>query len=236
MKSSFRRHSCDPSTCWIVFAPAGRRLYGVPLGIGLFFMAPSALADTFSIAGAITQSTQDGTGPAVNNPSLNNIRDGDSYTLLLTFSGSITGPGTYALPGGSLTFVDSAAPATETAFGNFVCAGQNGLACLTVTPDGNFDDISMLACLTTGSGCLTSNQLALNFRIPAASLNSQNVAAAAVNKFTPFDLLEDDGVTDIQGTVAKYSYTGVSSVPEPSSMFLLLPIAAWLLRSTRRPR
>jgi hypothetical protein len=37
-------------------------------------------ADTLTIGGAINQSTQDGTGPAVNNPSLNNISDGDSTT------------------------------------------------------------------------------------------------------------------------------------------------------------
>ena len=220
----------------VVLALALRYLPLLHLGIGLSVMASSALAETVSIVGVITQSTQDGTGPAVNNPALNSIRDGDSYTLVLTFSGSIATPGTYALDGGTLAFVDSAAPASETAFASFVCAGHNSLACLTVTPDGISDDITILACLTTGSGCLTSNQLDLNFRIPAASLNSQNVAAEAVNGLTPLDLLEDDGATDIQGTVAQYSYTGVSSVPEPSSIFLFLPVVVWLLRPTQRSR
>jgi hypothetical protein len=55
--------------------------------------SPEVSADQIKLAGSITQSTPGGTGPASNNPSLNNIADGDTYMLLLNFSGSISGPG-----------------------------------------------------------------------------------------------------------------------------------------------
>ena len=50
-----------------------------------------AFADIISFGGAIIQSTPDGTGPAVNNPSLNNILDLQTYLVTLMFTGSITG-------------------------------------------------------------------------------------------------------------------------------------------------
>jgi hypothetical protein len=59
-------------------------------------LAVAASADTISFGGVIIQSTQHGTGPAVDNPSLNNIQDLQAYTTTLTFAGSITAPGTYA--------------------------------------------------------------------------------------------------------------------------------------------
>jgi hypothetical protein len=43
--------------------------------------AGQASAEEITFGGEITQSTQDGTGPAVNNPSLNGIKDGDFYTM-----------------------------------------------------------------------------------------------------------------------------------------------------------
>jgi hypothetical protein len=78
-----------------------------------------------------------------------------------------------------------------------------------------------LACLTTGSGCPLGNQLDANFSIVAGGLNSQNVAATGMG-LAPLDLLEDDGVTDIHGSVTSYSQT---AVPEPSS----LDLSAWVL-------
>jgi len=167
---------------------------------------------------------------------LNNILDGDRYTVVLNFLGSVASPGTYALASASLAFAVSAAPASETNFGAFLCAGQSTLACLTVAPDGAFDDISLLGCLTTGSGCMVGNQLSANFRILAASLNSQNVAVQPIIPFTPFDLLEDDGVTDIQGSVTTYSYTETTPVPEPSPLLLLLAPLAWIALRSRRSR
>jgi len=194
-----------------------------------------ALADSISFGGFITQSTPDGTGPAVNNPSLNNILDGQAYTVVLNFLGSVTSPGTYALTSGSLAFSDPSAPASETRFVAFSCAGQISIACLTITPDGAFDDISLLGCLTTLASCIFGNQLAAFFLVPAASLNSQNVPARR-DFPVPFDLLEDDGVTDIQGSVTLYSYTSAASVPEPSMRFLLYAPLTWIGLRLRRAR
>jgi hypothetical protein len=56
-------------------------------------LAVAASASTISFGGVITQSTQDATGPAVNNLSLNNIQDLHGYTVTLAFPGSITVPG-----------------------------------------------------------------------------------------------------------------------------------------------
>jgi hypothetical protein len=69
----------------------------------------------------------DGTGPAVNNPSLNSIADGDAFTVTLNFAGSITAAGTFSLAGATLSFLDAAAPASETSFDT---------VSLSVVPDG----------------------------------------------------------------------------------------------------
>lgn len=185
-----------------------------------------AVADTITFGGRITQSTQDGTGPAGNNPALNNVLDNDVYTVTLTFAGSITAPGTYNLTGASLALSDPAAPATATNFDTIS---------LTVTANGGFDDLSLLGCLTTGSGCLFGNQLDANFQILASGLNSVNVAATGLDEPHPLDLLEDDGITDIQGSITAYSYTGpVSTVPEPSAAVLLAFAMAALAGWRRR--
>jgi PEP-CTERM motif len=171
---------------------------------------PPASADSITFGGAITQSTQDGTGPAVNNTALNAIMDGDAFSILLDFTGSITAPGTFALSGVTMVFSDPTAPVVESAFST---------VSLTVTPSG---EISLLGCLTTGSGCEQSNQLTLDFMIPLADLNLQNVAAQSIFGLTPLDLLEDDGITDIHGTVTSYSYTGQGTkTPEPGTLALL---------------
>jgi len=61
-------------------------------------------------------STQDGTGPAANNPSLNGIADGDSSTVEIDFPGSITGIAAYnPLSGASAMFSDGSI--AETSFG-----------------------------------------------------------------------------------------------------------------------
>jgi hypothetical protein len=156
--------------------------------------------------------------PPCNNPSLNNIQALQAYTATLVFGGSISAPGTYNLTGSSLTFSVPAAPATESSF---------GFISLTVTANGGFDDLSLLACLTTGSGpCppFVGNGMTANFRIPAEMLNSQNVTAIGLDVPHPLDLLEDPDTTgtDVHGSITSYSYTGsVSAVPEPCSAVLL---------------
>ena len=188
--------------------------------------ASRASADQIVFGGLITQSTQDGTGPAVNNPALNHILDGDVYDVTLGFAGSITSPGTYTLTGATLLFSDLSAPATEGSFSS---------ASLSVVTDGGFYDLSLLGCLSTGSGCLLGNELAANFQIPMAGLNSTNVAAHAIPGLSPsLDLLEDDGVTDIQGSVTKYSYSGATATPEPSAIvpLVIFALLGWMrLRS-----
>src|SRR5689334_15670981 len=72
-------------------------------------------ASILTLSGLITQSTFDGTGPAVNNPGLNSIQDGQAYTLAMNFATPVTAPGTY-IPT-SLVFDVPAAGATETSFG-----------------------------------------------------------------------------------------------------------------------
>ncbi len=176
-----------------------------------------AFADIITFGGMITQA-QDPTEPAANNPTLNNIQVLQPYLVTLMFTGSLTAPGTYDLTGGSLTFSVPTAPASEASFGSLS---------LTITANGGFDALSFLGCLTTGSGCIFGNQLDANFRILATGLNAQNVAATGLDEPHPLDLLEDDGTTDIHGTITSYSYTGgVSAVPEPSTVILLGSILA----------
>lgn len=189
------------------------------------FLAASrfAPADIVSFSGVITQSPQDSGNPAQNNPSLNYILDGDVYNVFLNFTGSILSPGIYTnfhppnpclvATGSAACFIDSTTGAIETNF---------GAISLTVTSDvdGIHDDLSLLACLNSRSGCLFGNQLDANFQILASNLNSHNAPAAGLDQPHPLNLLEDDGVTDIQGTVTAYSYTPTSE-PEPSSMALV---------------
>lgn len=182
-------------------------------------------ADTLTIGGTINQSTQDGTGPAVNNPSLNSILDGDFYNVNLSFAGSITSPGTYDLTGFNLLFSDPAANVSETSFNS---------VSVTVAQSGAFDRVSMLACLSTGSACNQGNELDLNFMIPAANLNGQNIVAQGIQNLLPLDLLEDDGVTDIHGLTTSYSYTSASPVPEPKSFVLAASVLVAIVLKRRK--
>jgi len=174
-----------------------------PLLIICLACCAAASAGTIVISGTITQSVSDGTGPAANNTALNGIADGDPFTLMLAVPGTL-GTGTFAPS--SLLFSVPAAPASESGFSSLS---------LTITASGANDIFSLLGCLNTGSGCAAGNELTANFRIPAALLNAANVAATGLDQPHPMDLLEDDGTTDIQGSIMGYS-----SVPEPSAVLL----------------
>jgi hypothetical protein len=175
-----------------------------------------ALADVVTFDGLITQSTSDGTGPAANNTSLNNINDGDKYSVTIDFLGSISSTGPHPISLVAMSFNDASAGASETSFSS---------ASVTVSADGSLFDISILGCLSTGSGCTLGNELDANFSIPVVGLNAHGVSAAAIPGLVPsMDLLEDDGVTDIQGSVTGYDYVGsVAPTPEPSE---LVPVSA----------
>jgi len=192
---------------------------------------PALHADLVTVSGTITQSTQDGTGPAVNNPKLNDIPDGASYRIDLNFPGYINTPGTYNLTGANLVF--SVAGMTEESNFDFLS--------LTVTRSGSFEQIGLLACLTTGSGCNQGNALSLSFMIPAADLNSDNITGQEIPGLLPLDLLEDDGATDIHGLITGYSYSPPGSVPtdpvpEPAAVLLFGSSVAVMVANRLRDR
>jgi hypothetical protein len=170
-------------------------------------LAKTAVAGTITFSGLISQSTADGTGPAVNNPALNNIMDGDNYVATINSQNQILSPGLYNTPDLTLSFLDAGAGVSETAFNS---------VSVSVIVDGSFYDISVMGCLSTGSSCNTGNELDANFRIANTDLGSSNAPAFAIPLLNPsLDLLEDDGGTDIQGSVAKF---GSASVPEPGTI------------------
>ena len=192
-----------------------------------------------SFGGVISQSTQNDTGPAVNNPALNIIADGDAYTVTINFIGSVSTLGAHPLAGVSMTFADTTQSATETAFApptSASCASFPTI-CVVVSTDGAFDNISVLACLPTGSGCAVSNQLDANFQVPVAGLTGSSISAQGIAGLTPLDLLEGDGTTDIQGSVTRWSNNrAASTVPEPSVLALLgstLVPLAWFWKKRR---
>jgi len=119
----------------------------------------------------------------------------------------ISGPGLYDLTGASVLFSSPTALAIENSF---------DAISLSISTNGAFYDLSLLACLTTGGGCLFGNQLTANFEVPSASLNGQNVAVTGLDQPHPLDLLEDDGTTDIHGSITSFTGTA-SAVPEPAT-------------------
>jgi hypothetical protein len=188
----------------------GSRVTHVPVALLFALCAASEPmhAGAIALGGFITQSTQDSGVPAAANPGLNNIVDGDAYSVVLNFTGGIASPGTYALT--SVLFTDGTA--SENAF----ISGS-----LTITQAAGVERFSVLGCLIDASTCLLGNELDLNFQIPAAQLNQTGVAAQPIPGLLPLDLLEDGGSTDIQGSVTSYSYAAASQVPEPSTMGLI---------------
>ena len=194
-------------------------------GSALLFVAAigtAAYADSFSIGGTITQSSPEGTGPAFNNPSLNNVADGDTWMLSLPFDGAIRGPGTYSsLANSNPTFSDATAGASE---------GDVGFTSLSISQVGGLDAFSLFGCLNTGSGCFFGNDLSVSFQIAAADFSSSSAVAAGMDPPHPLDLLEDDGTTDIQGSITSYGYTAAAAAqtPESSSLYFLAEGLAFL--------
>lgn len=196
----------------------------ISIPIVVLGLALAGFADSITLTGVITQSQNDQPGnPAINNPTLNNINDGEAYSLALNFAGSITSPGSFALTGGLFSDPnDPAGNATESGFGS---------GTLVITQSAGVDTVAGQLCLT-GFVCNTGNELDLNFKIPASGLNGSNVVAQGIPGLLPLDLLEDGGSTDIHASVTSYSY--MSSVPEPSSLVLLVSgITAFALRKRR---
>jgi hypothetical protein len=192
--------------------------FGLLLIVVLLFMVSvtPVRADTLTIGGVINQSVQDGTGPAENNPDLNHISDGDFYTVSFSFTGSVTSPGLYQLTGLSFS---TAGGVVEKDFSS---------GSLLIAQSGASSVFSLFGCLLTGSACNQGNELDLNFLIQSADLNANNAVPLAIAGLLPLDLLEDDGVTDIHGTVTRYSNSSVAAVPEPSSFLMLWSGAASL--------
>jgi hypothetical protein len=175
------------------------------------------------VTGVVTQDLADAGATAVANPSLDNVADGDPFTVTLTFSGDITAPGgPFTLT--SMLFSDSTAGASEGAF----ISGS-----MTITDVTGMDQFSVLGCLVDPVSCSQGNELDLNFQIPSAGLNQTGVSAQFIPALLPLDLLEDGGNTEIQGSLSGYSYASTAQVPEPSTVLLFAASLAGLLAPRR---
>jgi len=186
-------------------------------------------AGAITLTGAITQDLADSLETASANPSLNNVADGDAYSVVLNFSGTISGPvAAFALS--SIQFTDMTNSASENAF----ISGS-----LTMTQASGVDTFSVLGCLIDPSTCPLGNELDLNFEIPSTGLTQTGVTASIVPGLIPsMDLFEDSGNSEIQGSITGYSQSGAApGVPEPSTVSLLMFGAAFLaMRLLRSPR
>lgn len=104
------------------------RFISIPIVVLSFTLV--GFADSITLTGVITQSQNDQPGnPAISNPTLNNINDGEAYSLALNFAESMTTPGSFALSGGLFSDPnDPAGNATESGFGSGTLVSRNRLA------------------------------------------------------------------------------------------------------------
>lgn len=190
--------------------------------------AARADANSVLLVGIITQSVQEGGAPAVANPSLNNVADGDQFAVTFDFMAPISSPGSFDL--GSLTFTDLSAGVSESGF----ISGS-----MTLTQSGASTQFDVLGCLISASSCSTGNQLTLDFQMPTSQIAQSGVEVQPVPSLLMADLLEDNGATDIHGLLETYSYTGPAGpaqTPEPSTAALILLGAIGLFCVGRRPK
>ncbi len=164
-----------------------------------------ATADTITLAGSLFSVSL---GPAAFNPSLNSAQSSDQFMLQFTLTPSLVGPGVYTTT--STSFTDVTAGVSETA----IQAGS-----LTVSLSGSDFVFSGFACVQSGA-CNVGNELDLNFSIPQSLFDSAS-STTSIAGLKDFELLEDDGATDLIGALTNYANAS-TQVPEPSSVFLLL--------------
>jgi hypothetical protein len=167
----------------------------------ILFFVTAGSADTITLSGSLFSVSL---GPSIFNPSLNSAQFGDEFMLQFTVVPSLAGPGVYSMTGAS--FTDVTASASETAI-------QSGT--LSVSAAGSDLVFSGFACVQSGS-CSTGNELDLNFSIPQSLLIS-SASTMSVFGLKDFELLEDDGATDLIGSLTRYQ-----AIPEPSSALLIV--------------
>lgn len=186
-----------------------------------FSFVCAAQADNITVTGTISQNALDTSGGSTDNPSLNNVLDGSSYSVTINLlNGSLDGFGA--------TFSDDANPA-----GN---ATENRFQSITIaesSPAGAVVTFSISACLV-GYSCFanTGGELDLSFSIASTDLFSSSASATGLGT-APMELLEDSGATDIHGSIDTYSFTAAkNAVPEPSTILLL--VSGWIALASRR--
>jgi uncharacterized protein (TIGR03382 family) len=190
--------------------PAILKSKHIVAALAMLSLCGLAQAGSITLTGTITQSTADGTGPAVNNTGLNNIADGDLFKIVMNFTGLLSAPSTTNLT--YISFTDLAPSAGENQF----ISGK-----LVITQSAGTDEFSLVACLIDQTTCLQGNQLALNFSLPSNQLQSGNAAPQTIPGLLPMDLLEDSGSTDIQGTLNTYAFRETAATtPEPAGVAL----------------
>jgi hypothetical protein len=185
----------------------------IALSLALCWVAIPALASSIVLGGFVTQDPDDGADTPAFNPSLSGVLDGDPFTFTMDFSSLVPGTNPLTL----MFFTDITQSIYETGF----ISGS-----LNLSSSGGTDTFSILACLPS---CASGNEAALNFQIPSTGVGQTNVTVSSIPGLLPFDLLEDTGGAEVQGSLTAYSFSETNKldpVPEPSTAALLI-LATW---------